>query len=177
MNHVIPVTGVGIAMGDRTTVTDGHLCNGTNITRNYFYKQSESLRKNNPQLYILFTRNLSQWCVYVSVLFFSCQFVVTSDGDYKIHLGNADPLVDWKLIEQIVRNIFFILFFIRGYMLFSTACREFTPTRACHVRSACAPRLQARWPAVVTSTAGPVSSTTSRMPKTSGTSVPSATRL
>jgi len=34
------------------------------------------------------------WC--------SCQFVVTANGDYSSYLTNADMLVDWKLIEQIV---------------------------------------------------------------------------
>lgn len=34
----------------------------------------------------------------------SCQFVVTSNGDYSLYLTNPDILVDWKLIEQIVSN-------------------------------------------------------------------------
>uniref|UniRef100_A0A0C9QU79 E3 ubiquitin-protein ligase RNF10 n=1 Tax=Fopius arisanus TaxID=64838 RepID=A0A0C9QU79_9HYME len=31
----------------------------------------------------------------------NCQFVVTSDGDYSMHLIDPDTLVDWKMIEQI----------------------------------------------------------------------------
>ncbi|XP_067205142.1 E3 ubiquitin-protein ligase RNF10 isoform X2 [Linepithema humile] len=30
-----------------------------------------------------------------------CQFVVTANGDYSLHLTNPDILVDWKLVEQI----------------------------------------------------------------------------
>lgn len=35
----------------------------------------------------------------------SCQFVVTANGDYSLHLTNPDILVDWKLVEQIVSYI------------------------------------------------------------------------
>ncbi|KMQ86644.1 ring finger protein 10, partial [Lasius niger] len=35
----------------------------------------------------------------------SCQFVVTASGDYSLYLTNADILVDWKLIEQIIMDI------------------------------------------------------------------------
>lgn len=34
--------------------------------------------------------------------FGSCQFVVTANGDYSLHLTDPDILVDWKLVEQIV---------------------------------------------------------------------------
>ncbi|XP_043250349.1 RING finger protein 10 [Colletes gigas] len=31
----------------------------------------------------------------------SCQFVVTANGNYSLHLTDPDALVDWKLVEQI----------------------------------------------------------------------------
>lgn len=36
----------------------------------------------------------------------SCQFVVTAEINYSLHLSNPDILVDWKSIEQIV-SVFF----------------------------------------------------------------------
>ena len=33
----------------------------------------------------------------------SCQFIVQEDADYSLHTVQPDLLVDWKLIEQIVR--------------------------------------------------------------------------
>lgn len=35
------------------------------------------------------------------IIFFSCQFVVRSDGDYSLYLKDPDLLVDWDLIEQV----------------------------------------------------------------------------
>lgn len=32
----------------------------------------------------------------------SCQFVVAASGDYSIHSGDPDRLVDWEKIEQVV---------------------------------------------------------------------------
>ena len=32
----------------------------------------------------------------------SCQFVVTTNGDYSLYLTDPDALVDWKLVEQII---------------------------------------------------------------------------
>ena len=32
----------------------------------------------------------------------SCQFVVSASGDYSIHSGDPDRLVDWDKIEQVV---------------------------------------------------------------------------
>lgn len=34
--------------------------------------------------------------------FCSCQFVVTANSNYSLHLIDPDVLVDWKLVEQIV---------------------------------------------------------------------------
>jgi len=31
----------------------------------------------------------------------NCQFVVNSDGDYKLYMNNPDALVDWDMVEQI----------------------------------------------------------------------------
>ena len=33
---------------------------------------------------------------------FSCQFVVSTSGDYTIHSGDPDRLVEWDCIEQVV---------------------------------------------------------------------------
>ena len=32
----------------------------------------------------------------------SCQFVVSASGDYSMHSGDPDRLVDWDRIEQVV---------------------------------------------------------------------------
>ena len=34
---------------------------------------------------------------------YSCQFIVKEDGDYSLHTVDPDKLVDWDMIEQIVR--------------------------------------------------------------------------
>ena len=34
--------------------------------------------------------------------FCSCQFVVREGENYEVHLQDADTLVDWNLIEQVV---------------------------------------------------------------------------
>ena len=48
-----------------------------------------------------------------NVLFsFSCQFIVKEDGDYGVHTVDPDKLVDWDMIEQIVRK-YCICFFIK----------------------------------------------------------------
>lgn len=39
----------------------------------------------------------------IIMLSFSCQFVVKDNADYHAHLADPDTLVDWNLIEQIVR--------------------------------------------------------------------------
>ena len=35
----------------------------------------------------------------------SCQFVVSASGDYSIHSGDPDRLVEWDRIQQVVRII------------------------------------------------------------------------
>ena len=35
----------------------------------------------------------------------SCQFVVSTSGDYSIHSGDPDRLVEWDRIEQVVRIV------------------------------------------------------------------------
>ena len=35
----------------------------------------------------------------------SCQFVVSASGDYSVHAGDPDRLVEWDRIEQVVRVI------------------------------------------------------------------------
>lgn len=44
---------------------------------------------------------------FLCILCCSCQFVVRKNGDYAIHTVNPDTLVDWDLIEQVVRGIKF----------------------------------------------------------------------
>ena len=36
----------------------------------------------------------------------SCQFIVSTSGDYNIHCGDPDKLVEWNCIEQVVRLLF-----------------------------------------------------------------------
>ena len=35
----------------------------------------------------------------------SCQFVVSASGDYSIHSGDPDKLVEWDRIQQVVRIV------------------------------------------------------------------------
>lgn len=42
--------------------------------------------------------------------FFSCQFVVTSSGEYKQYMNNPDALVDWDLIEQVVSFLLMVMY-------------------------------------------------------------------
>lgn len=39
---------------------------------------------------------------FIVLLFFSCQFVVSANGNYTVCLNDPDVLVDWNLVEQIV---------------------------------------------------------------------------
>lgn len=56
-----------------------------------------------------FSRNSNRWLPPVQrhkynkeqFLQASCQFVVTSNGNYTLYLSDPDVLVDWKLVEQI----------------------------------------------------------------------------
>ncbi|CAL7947108.1 unnamed protein product [Xylocopa violacea] len=56
-----------------------------------------------------FSRNSNRWLPPVQrhkynkeqFLQASCQFVVTSNGNYALYLSDPDVLVDWKLVEQI----------------------------------------------------------------------------
>lgn len=47
----------------------------------------------------------------------SCQFIVNAEGDYATYLSNPDALVDWDLVEQIVR---FLPLFIISYQFFNS---------------------------------------------------------
>ena len=37
--------------------------------------------------------------------YFSCQFVVPASGDYAVNMVDPDIIVDWELIEQVVRTL------------------------------------------------------------------------
>lgn len=43
-------------------------------------------------------------CGIIIVLFNSCQFVVKYSGDYSVQLADPDLLVEWDMIEQVVRT-------------------------------------------------------------------------
>lgn len=69
------------------------------ISDNNVYKLYEN---NSENLYIKYVYIISIF-TYID----SCQFVVTASGDYSLYLTNADILVDWKLIEQIVSCFYY----------------------------------------------------------------------
>jgi len=48
------------------------------------------------------SRNVSIILRLISYFTFSCQFVVREGENYDVHLYDADTLVDWNLIEQVV---------------------------------------------------------------------------
>ena len=50
----------------------------------------------------------------------SCQFVVSASGDYSIHSGDPDRLVEWDRIQQVVRKITVCLLVCVGLMCIQT---------------------------------------------------------
>ena len=42
----------------------------------------------------------------------SCQFVVSASGNYTVHAGEPDKLVEWRQIEQVVSHLLYQM--VRG---------------------------------------------------------------